>query len=67
MNTHAYVFIGPGAWGFTFQADAANLPVDRGPWSFFRNASIPPVGEGSMEEARVLNDLKTRGVSLQPF
>lgn len=64
---HAYVFIGRDCWGFTHDADAANLPAAGGPWSFFRNAVIAD-GSGatmSAEEAAVCADLEARGYSVR--
>jgi hypothetical protein len=66
-DTHAYVFIGPTAWGFTHDPAAKNLPPEEGPWSFFRNALIPPPGEGSGEEREVLAELSRQGFSVRPF
>lgn len=65
--THAFVFLGERCWGFTHDPDAKNLPADRGPWSFFRNARIPPVGEGTANETVVLLELIAHGFSVRPL
>lgn len=65
---HAYVFIGPGSWGFTQDETATNLPPDDGPWSFFRNAQIPDdVPDRSVDDDAVCAGLSSRGFAVLPF
>lgn len=61
---HAYVFIGPRWWGFSHDEDGANLPIDLGPWSFFRNALIADGLDDGDDDREIAAQLTQRGYGI---